>query len=336
MNKLPVTIKDIKAAHKVVSQEARKTPLVKSFYLSAVADGEIYLKLENMQLTGSFKFRGGYNKVSSLTKEQRDKGVIACSAGNHAQGVALASKLLGVNATIVMPQTAPLAKVNATKGYGAEVVLSGKTFDDAKKRCLEIMQETGQTFLDPFDDEQVIAGQGTIGIEILEDLWDVDTILCPIGGGGMISGIAVAVKSFNPNIKIVGVQAENVHGMKASFDHGEITRHFVDATLADGCAVQVPGKMTFEITKELVDDIVVVSEEEIELAMKDLMQRGKAVVEGSGALPTAAILAGKVDRYIKNKKVVAIVSGGNVDLARVSSVCDIFIAVDTVDAEEVE
>ncbi len=336
MNQLPISVADIKTAHTVVSKEARKTPLVKSYYLSAVAEGDIYLKLENMQLTGSFKFRGGYNKVASLTEAERNKGVIACSAGNHAQGVALASKLLGVKATIVMPETAPKAKVNATRGYGAEVVLSGATFDDAKKRCLEIMSETGQTFLDPFDDVEVMAGQGTIGIEILEDLWDVDTILCPIGGGGIISGISTAVKSFNPNVKVIGVQSENVHGMKASFDRGEITRHFVDATLADGCAVQVPGDMTFAVTKELVDDIVAVSESEIELAMKDLMQRGKAVVEGSGALPTAAVLSGKVDRYIKGKKTVAIVSGGNVDLARVSDVCDNFIAVDTVDAVEAD
>ncbi len=330
MMELPVKIEDIKKAHKVVGQEARKTPLVKSFYLTAVSGGEIYLKLENMQLTGSFKFRGGYNKVASLSKEQRAKGVIACSAGNHAQGVALASKLLGVEATIVMPETAPQAKVDATLGYGAEVVLHGATFDDAKAKCIEIMQETGQTFLDPFDDVDVIAGQGTIGIEILEDIWDVDTILCPIGGGGIISGIATAVKSFNPNIKVIGIQSENVHGMKASYDKGEITNHFKAATIADGCAVKVPGKMTFEITRALVDEIVAVSEAEIEVAMKDLMQRGKAIVEGSGALPTAAVLAGKVDKYVKGKKVVAIVSGGNVDLKRVSTICDHFIGVDAV------
>ncbi len=330
MNELAVKIEDIKKAHNMVGQEARKTPLVKSFYLTAVSGGEVYLKLENMQLTGSFKFRGGYNKVASLTKEQRAKGVIACSAGNHAQGVALASKLLGVDATIVMPETAPKAKVDATRGYGAKVVLYGATFDDAKARCIEIMEETGQTFLDPFDDIDVIAGQGTIGIEILEDLWDVDTILCPIGGGGIISGIATAVKSFNPDIKVIGVQSDNVHGMKASYDKGEITRHFVDATLADGCAVQIPGKITFEITKQLVDNIVTVSESEIEVAMKDLMQRGKAIVEGSGALPTAAILAGKVDEYVKGKKVVAIVSGGNVDLKRVSDICDHFIGIEAV------
>lgn len=330
LNALPLTIEDIKKAYEIVSKEARKTPLVKSFYLTAVSKGEIYLKLENMQLTGSFKFRGGYNKVYSLTKAERAKGVIACSAGNHAQGVALASRLLGVKATIVMPQTAPQAKVNATKGYGAEVVLFGDTFDEAKAKCLEIMEQTGQTFLDPFNDIQVMAGQGTIGIEILEDLWDVDTIISPIGGGGMISGIAVAVKSFNPNIKIIGVQAENVHGMKASYDKGKITQHYQAPTLADGCAVQVPGNMTFEITKNLIDDIITVSEHELEVAMKDLMQRGKAIVEGAGALPTAALLAGKVKQYVEGKKVVAIVSGGNVDLKRVSDICEHFIGVEAV------
>lgn len=331
MKELPLNIDNVKEAYKVVTKESRHTPLIKSFYLSALAKTEIYLKLENMQLTGSFKFRGGYNKVYSLTEEEKSRGVIACSAGNHAQGVALASKLLGVKSTIVMPETAPQAKVDATRGYGSEVVLSGQTFDDAKARCLEIMEETGQTFLDPFDDVQVMAGQGTIGIEILEDLWDVETILCPIGGGGIISGIAVAIKSFNPNVKIIGVQADNVHGMKASFDKGEITSHFVAPTLADGCAVKIPGKMTFEVVKELVDDIVTVSEDELEVAMKDLMQRGKAVVEGAGALPTAAIISGKAQQYIEGRKTVALVSGGNVDLKRVSSVCDHFIGIEIVD-----
>ncbi len=328
MKKLPISREDVKEAFEIVSKEARKTPLIKSFYLTAVSGGEIYLKLENMQLTGSFKFRGGYNKVNSLSEEEKACGVIACSAGNHAQGVALASKLLGVKATIVMPATAPKAKVNATKGYGAEVVLHGDTFDEAKAKSIEIAKETGQTFLDPFNDEKVMAGQGTIGIEILEDLWDVDTIVCPVGGGGIIAGISVAIKSFNPNVKIIGVQAENVHGMKASYDKGEITSHFVSATLADGCAVKVPGDKTFEIVKELVDDMVTVTEDELELAMKDLMQRGKAVVEGAGALPTAAILSGKIDKYVKGKKVVAIVSGGNVDLKRVSNVCDHFIGIE--------
>ncbi|QKE72865.1 bifunctional threonine ammonia-lyase/L-serine ammonia-lyase TdcB [Arthrobacter citreus] len=321
---LPLTIKDIKKAYELLEDKVRKTPLVKSFYLTSKTDGEIYLKLENMQLTGSFKFRGAFNKINHLTDEERNKGIIACSAGNHAQGVALSSRLLHLNSKIIMPSTAPKAKVEATEGYGSNIILYGDTFDDAKDYCAKIREETGETFIHPYDDVYIIAGQGTIGIEILDDLWDVDTVIVPIGGGGLISGISIALKSFNPSINIIGVQAENVHGMKASIDAGEIVSHFEAPTMADGCSVKVPGKLTYEIVKELVTEIVLVSEEEIEVAMKDLLQRGKAVVEGSGALATAAILSGKAAKYIKDKKVVAIISGGNVDLERISSVCEHF------------
>lgn len=323
---LPLNIVDIKNAKQVLDRNARKTPLVKSFYLTSKTGGEIYLKLENMQLTGSFKFRGAFNKISTLTEEEKARGVIACSAGNHAQGVALSSHLLGIKSKIVMPTSAPKAKVEATRGYGSEVILYGDTFDDAKEKCEEIIKETGETYLHPYDDVQVMAGQGTIGLDILDDMWDVDTVIVPIGGGGIISGIAVALKTFNPSINIIGVQADNVHGMKASYDKGEIVEHFEAPTIADGCAVKIPGTLTFEIVEELVDDIVTVSEDELEVAMKDLLQRGKAVVEGAGALATAALLAGKVDSYIKGKKVVAIISGGNVDLTRISSVCEHFFA----------
>ncbi|MEH7460775.1 threonine ammonia-lyase [Bacillus pseudomycoides] len=323
---LPLNIVDIKNAKQVLDRNARKTPLVKSFYLTSKTGGEIYLKLENMQLTGSFKFRGAFNKISNLTDEEKARGVIACSAGNHAQGVALSSHLLGIKSKIVMPTSAPKAKVEATKGYGSEVILYGDTFDDAKAKCEEIIKETGETYLHPYDDVEVMAGQGTIGLDILDDMWDVDTVIVPIGGGGIIAGIAVALKSFNPSINVIGVQADNVHGMKASYDKGEIIEHYVAPTIADGCAVKIPGNLTFEIVKELVDDIVTVSEDELEVAMKDLLQRGKAVVEGAGALATAALLAGKVDSYIKGKKVAAIISGGNVDLTRISSVCEHFFA----------
>lgn len=324
MKELPLSIKEIKDAKVVLDKYARKTPLVKSYYLSGVTNTDIYLKLENMQLTGSFKFRGAYNKIMSLTDEERATGVIACSAGNHAQGVALSCKLLGVKAKIVMPETAPEAKVDATRGYGAEVVLYGKTFDDAKAKCKEIYEETGEVFLDPFDDVKVMAGQGTIGIEILEDLYDVETVIAPIGGGGLISGLALALKSYNPNIKVIGVQAENVHGMKASVDAGHITTHFKEATLADGCAVQVPGQLTYEMAVALVDDIVTVTEDEIKVAMKDLMQRGKQIIEGSGAMPTAAVLAHKVDQYIEGRKTVCVISGGNISLTKVAEVVDHF------------
>ncbi|PEQ57536.1 bifunctional threonine ammonia-lyase/L-serine ammonia-lyase TdcB [Bacillus thuringiensis] len=327
---LPLNIGNIKKAQKILDGNARKTPLVKSFYLTSKTGGEIYLKLENMQLTGSFKFRGAFNKISQLTNEEKERGVIACSAGNHAQGVALSSHLLKIQSKIVMPTSAPQAKVDATRGYGSEVILYGDTFDDAKAKCEEIIKETGETYLHPYDDVEVMAGQGTIGLDILDDMWDVDTVIVPIGGGGIISGIAVALKSFNPSINIIGVQAENVHGMKASYDAGEIVSHYKAPTIADGCAVKIPGNLTFEIVKDLVDEIVTVSEEELEVAMKDLLQRGKAVVEGAGALATAALLAGKVDKYVKGKKVVAVISGGNVDLKRISSVCEHFFVANEV------
>ncbi|MEH7186085.1 bifunctional threonine ammonia-lyase/L-serine ammonia-lyase TdcB [Bacillus toyonensis] len=323
-------ITDIKKAKEVLDINARKTPLVKSFYLTSKTGGEIYLKLENMQLTGSFKFRGAFNKISQLTNEEKERGVIACSAGNHAQGVALSSHLLGIKSKIVMPTSAPQAKVDATRGYGSEVILYGDTFDDAKAKCEEIIKETGETYLHPYDDVEVMAGQGTIGLDILDDMWDVDTVIVPIGGGGIISGIAVALKSFNPSINIIGVQADNVHGMKASYDAGKIVEHYEEPTIADGCAVKIPGNLTFGIVKDLVDDIVTVSEEELEVAMKDLLQRGKAVVEGAGALATAALLAGKVDKYVQGKKVVAVISGGNVDLKRISSVCEHFFVANEV------
>ncbi|EOO43375.1 threonine dehydratase [Bacillus cereus BAG1X2-3] len=327
---LPLNIGNIKKAQKILDGNARKTPLVKSFYLTSKTGGEIYLKLENMQLTGSFKFRGAFNKISQLTNEEKERGVIACSAGNHAQGVALSSHLLGIKSKIVMPTSAPQAKVDATRGYGSEVILYGDTFDDAKAKCEEIIKETGETYLHPYDDVEVMAGQGTIGLDILDDMWDVDTVIVPIGGGGIISGIAVALKSFNPTINIIGVQAENVHGMKASYDAKEIVSHYKAPTIADGCAVKIPGTLTFEIVKGLVDDIVTVSEKELEIAMKDLLQRGKAVVEGAGALATAALLAGKVDKYVQGKKVVAVISGGNVDLKRISSVCEHFFVANEV------
>jgi len=327
---LPLNIGNIKKAQKILDGNARKTPLVKSFYLTSKTGGEIYLKLENMQLTGSFKFRGAFNKISQLTNEEKERGVIACSAGNHAQGVALSSHLLGIKSKIVMPTSAPQAKVDATRGYGSEVILYGDTFDDAKAKCEEIIKETGETYLHPYDDVEVMAGQGTIGLDILDDMWDVDTVIVPIGGGGIISGIAVALKSFNPSINIIGVQADNVHGMKASYDAGRILEHYEAPTIADGCAVKIPGNLTFEIVKDLVDEIVTVSEEELEVAMKDLLQRGKAVVEGAGALATAALLAGKVDKYVQGKKVVAVISGGNVDLKRISTVCEHFFVANEV------
>ncbi|APX71747.1 bifunctional threonine ammonia-lyase/L-serine ammonia-lyase TdcB [Companilactobacillus allii] len=322
-----VSIQDIEEAKSIVSKYARKTPLVQSMFLSRnIVGGDVFLKLENMQLTGSFKFRGANNKINHLTQEERDHGVITASAGNHAQGVALTGHLLGIDTTVVMPDEAPQMKRDATRGYGAEVDIHGATFDDAHDWMHERAEKEGKTIVDPFNDKYVIAGQGTIGLEILDDIWDVDTVIVPVGGGGLISGIATALKSFNPNIHIVGVQSENVHGMYSSVKSGKITKHHEDFTLADGTDVATPGDITFPIVSQLVDEIVLVNEEEIAHAMKDLLQRTKVVAEGAGALPVAALESHKIDdRWLKNKKIVAMVSGGNVDLSRVASIIDQFL-----------
>ena len=282
--------------------------------LSQMTGANVYYKCENLQKTGSFKVRGACNKIANLTEQEKANGVIASSAGNHAQGVALGAKMSGINATIVMPATAPLAKVTATKGYGADVVLEGLVYDDAYAKAVEIQKETGATFLHPFNDEYVIAGQGTIGLEIFEQLdYKVDTILCPIGGGGIIAGIAVAAKALNPNVKIIGVQTANIPSMHESMKHGKVTSAFNDTTIADGIAVKTPGDITFEIIKELVDEVIVVEEAEIAQGMLFLMEHQKVVAEGSGAVSTAAVLTGK---YVpeKDENVVCVISGGNVDV----------------------
>ena len=321
-----LNIKDIEKARDTIKKYARHTPLLQSMFLSRnVTGGNVFLKLENMQLTGSFKFRGANNAMQHLSDEQKERGVICASAGNHAQGVALTGKLLGIHTVVVMPEEAPQMKRDATRGYGAEVDIHGATFDDAHQWMHERAEKEGLTVVDPFDDSMVAAGQGTIGLEILDDLWDVDTVIVPVGGGGLMSGIATAIKSFNPSIHIVGVQSENVHGMAESINKGKRTYHHDDFTLADGTDVAMPGEITFPICDNLVDDWVLVNEEEIAQAMKDLMQRTKIVTEGAGALPTAALEAHKInEKYIKGKNIVALVSGGNVDLSRVSEVIDHF------------
>lgn len=323
----PVSVRDIDEASHLIHKVGRVTPLIQSMFLSRnVTHGEVYLKLENMQLTGSFKFRGAYNKINHLTDEEKKHGVITASAGNHAQGVALTSHLLGIDAVVVMPHGAPIAKQEATAGYGAKVVLHGDNFDEAHKFMEEEAARKGYTIVDPYNDKYVIAGQGSIGLEILDQMWDVDTVIVPVGGGGLISGIATALKSFNPNIHIVGVQSENVHGMTASFEANKLTTFSKGKTLADGTAVATPGDITFPITKHLVDEMVLVDEEEIGMAMKDLLQRTKTVAEGAGALPTAALESYKIDpKWLENKKVVALVSGGNVDLEQVSKNIDYFL-----------
>lgn len=323
----PVCMRDIEEAAHSIHEVGRVTPLIQSMFLSRnVAHGEVYLKLENMQLTGSFKFRGAFNKINHLSDAEKARGVITASAGNHAQGVALTSHLLGIDSVVIMPHGAPIAKQEATAGYGAKVILHGDNFDEAHQFMEEEAERKGYTIVDPYNDVDVIAGQGSIGLEILDQMWDVDTVIVPVGGGGLISGIATALKSFNPNIHIVGVQSENVHGMTASYEADKLTTFSKGKTLADGTAVATPGDITFPITKNLVDEMVLVNEEEIAKAMKDLLQRTKTVAEGAGALPTAALEAEKIDsKWLNHKKVVALVSGGNVDLEQVSKNIDHFL-----------
>ena len=257
-----VTIDDIRKAQDTIKDIVKRTDILESTKLSLLTNANIYYKCENLQKTGSFKVRGACNKIANLTEEEKSKGVIASSAGNHAQGVALGAKMNNIEATIVMPSTAPLAKVTATKSYGANVVLEGLVYDDAYAKAVEIQKETGATFLHPFNDKYVIAGQGTIGLEIFEQMNNkVDTILCPIGGGGIIAGIATAAKALNPNVKIVGVQTANIPSMYESMKSGKVTTAFKSTSIADGISVKTVGELTFNIAKDLLDEVVLVQED---------------------------------------------------------------------------
>ena len=279
---------------------------------------ELYLKPENLQVTGSFKVRGAYYKMSQLSKQEKDAGVIACSAGNHAQGVALAARANGIQATICIPAGAPISKVEATKSYGAEVVLVKGVYDDAYARAVEIQKETGKTFIHPYDDEDVIAGQGTIGLEILTDLADVDAVVVPVGGGGLVSGVAFAVKSLNPRVKVYGVQAAGAPSMYNSIrEHEQLTLDSV-STFADGIAVKHPGDLTYQLCEKYVDEIVTVTDDEIATTILAMIEQQKMVSEGAGAVSVAACMFGKID--VKGKKVVCVVSGGNIDVNILSRV----------------
>lgn len=289
---------------------ARKTDLIKATNIHC--DNEIYLKTENLQITGSFKVRGAYYKISQLSEEEKSKGIIACSAGNHAQGVALAAQKYGVRCLICMPDGAPISKVEATRQYGAEICLVKDTYDDAYNKALELQKETGMTFIHPFDDEDVIAGQGTIGLEILSQLKDVECVVVPIGGGGLISGVASAIKFLKPSIRIVGVQAENAASMFTSINQKEIIELPRVNTFADGIAVKKPGVNTFDIVSKYVDEVVTVSDDEIATAILTLMEKQKVVSEGAGAVSVAAAMFNKLG--VTNKKVVCVVSGGNIDV----------------------
>ena len=307
---------DILEAEKNLKGVVRRTPLFYSSTFSDKSGASLYLKCENKQKTGAFKIRGAYNKLSSLTEEEKSRGVIAASSGNHAQGVAYAASVFGVKSTIVMPVTAPAAKVQATKGYGAEVVQAGIVYDECYAKALEIQKETGAVFLHPFDDNFVMAGQGTIGLEIMQDLPETDVVVVPVGGGGLISGIATAVKSMKPEIRVVGVEPEVIASAKASLEKGEVTTLPAAASLADGIVVATPGAKCFNSLKKYVDEIVTVSDAEIAQAIFSLLQRGKLLAEGAGASALAAILSGKVTG-IQGKNVAVVISGGNIDLAKV-------------------
>lgn len=317
---MDVTFRDIQEARSHLKDVVYKTGLVHNTTFSEMTGNFIYLKTENLQKTGSFKLRGAFNKIANLPKEQKQYGVIAASAGNHAQGVAMAATAYGIKSTIVMPKHAPLSKIAATKSYGAEVVLYGEVYDEAYEKARQIQKQSGAVFVHPFDDREIIAGQGTIGIEILEDVPDADIIVVPIGGGGLISGIVIAAKHMKPDIKIIGVQTKNLPSMARSLSQNHITTVEGPATIADGIAVKTPGELTFKIVKKFVDDIVTVDEDEIANAILLLLERAKVVSEGAGAASVAAIL-NRLD-IVRNKKIVALISGGNIDVNMLSRIID--------------
>ena len=305
-----LTLDSIYKASHVLKEVIRRTDLIKAPKINPAA--EVYLKPENLQVTGSFKVRGAYYRISQLSEAEREKGVIACSAGNHAQGVALAATKAGIKSLICLPDGAPISKVEATKAYGAEVCLVPGVYDDAYNKALQLRDEKGYTFIHPFDDENVIAGQGTIGLEILDDLPDADAVVVPIGGGRLISGVAFAIKQLNPKIKVYGVQAAGAPSMFNSIHDNKIERLESVATLADGIAVKEPGKNTFELCRKYVDEIVTVSEDEISGAILALIEQQKLIAEGAGAVSVAAVMFNKIP--VEGKKVVCVVSGGNIDV----------------------
>ena len=308
-----LTLDMVYDAQKKLKEVARLTPLN-----PAPAIGEnVFIKSENLQLTGSFKLRGAFNKISSLTDEEKSRGVIACSAGNHAQGVALSATKNGIKSVICMPAGAPLAKVEATKGFGAEVVLVDGVYDDAAREAERLTKEKGYTFAHHFNDEYLFAGQGTIALEILEQLPDVEQVIVPIGGGGLISGVAYTIKQLKPDCKVIGVQAATVPSMYESWKAGKIVTVPDGNTIADGIHVLTPGSLTFELVEKYVDEVVTVSEDEICAAILTLLEKSKTVAEGAGATPVAACLYNKVDM---SKKTVCVVSGGNVDVTTLNRI----------------
>lgn len=315
-----LTIDKIYDAARVLENVVRHTQLIEAPRISAERGCQVYLKPENLQLTGSFKVRGSAYKISQLTEEEKAHGVIACSAGNHAQGVALAATKQGIKSVICLPSAAPISKVEATKRYGAEVCLVDGVYDDAYAEAIRQRDEKGYTFIHPFDDDDVIAGQGTIGLEIMNELPDVDVVVVPVGGGGLISGVAYALKTLKPSVKIYGVQAAGAPSMFNAVQTGKAETLYSVSTFADGIAVKCPGVNTFEYCKKYVDEVITVSEDEISAAILHLIENQKLTAEGAGAVSIAAVKFGKVP--VEGKKVVCLVSGGNIDVTILSRVID--------------
>lgn len=313
-----LTLDKVYHAAFVLKDVVRETSLTPSPKISA--ENNVFLKTENLQVTGSFKVRGAGYMMSQLTDEEKARGVIACSAGNHAQGVALAAQKYGIKATICLPDGAPISKVEATKSYGADVVMVKGVYDDAYKHALKLRDEMGYTFVHPFDDDNVIAGQGTIGLEILNEIKDLDAVVVPIGGGGLISGIAYVIKHLAPHVKVYGVQAAGAPSMFNSIKNGNIETLETVSTIADGIAVKKPGENTFKLCSEYVDDIITVTEGEISSAILALIEQHKMIAEGAGAVAVAAAMFGKIP--MKNKNVVCVVSGGNIDVTILSRVIE--------------
>ena len=314
-----LSLSDVLEARDRVAETARHTPLDYSHTFSSMTGATVHLKLETFQRTGAFKIRGATNRIATLSEAQKNAGVVTASAGNHAQGVALAATRMGVHSTIVMPEHAPVSKVEATKSYGGEVVLYGEDYDAAAERAHEIEREEDRTYVHAFDDPTVMAGQGTIALELLEDLPEVDTVVVPIGGGGLISGIATAVKAADPDIRVVGVQAEGASSVAPSLEKGRIVEREGVETIADGIATRRVGDLTFEVIRERVDEVVTVSDDETAEALTMLLERGKTLVEGAGAVPLAALLEGKFD-YDEGEVIVPCLCGGNIDMNLLTTV----------------
>ncbi len=317
---MTVTFADIEAARATIGDAVLRSPCPYSHALSEIAGAKVYLKLENLQMTGSFKERGACNRLSVLSAGDRAQGVVAASAGNHAQGVAYHARRLGIDATIVMPESTPLVKVSATRRYGANVVLSGSGYDEAYEAARRIETDEKRVFVHPFDDELVIAGQGTIGLELLEQNPYLDAVIVAVGGGGLAAGVALAIKETNPRVKVYGVEPENVASMRAAFAHGGPTTIAGKPTIADGVAVRTVGATTYDVCRRYLDDIVTVDEEEIAEALLFLLEREKTVAEGAGAVPVAALLHNRLP--IAGKRVAAVVCGGNIDVNVIARVIE--------------